>query len=144
MAMCLVFHTTKIPTLKIFPWFEYSRVSSRSTLIYPLILSLVALFIDWSKLKKSFKIAICVLGVVEVSTVYHWHFSHYHPYILDNSFTKYMDTIKQSRGEAVLDFPFCAMGDNDGVGCWLGNKEVGPFFFCCVVSVQENMKKGGE
>lgn len=115
MAMCLVFHTTKIPTLKIFPWFEYSRVSSRSTLIYPLILSLVALFIDWSKLKTSYKFLIIFLGVVEISTVYHWHFSHYHPNTIDGSFTKYMDKIRQSRGEAVLDFPFCAMGDN-GIG----------------------------
>lgn len=115
MMMCLVFHTTKIPTLKIFPWFEYSRVSSRSTLIYPVILSLISLFIDWRSISKNLGYGIAFLGLVEISTVYHWHYSHYHPNILDESFIKYMRTIKQSRGEAVLDFPFCAMGDN-GIG----------------------------
>lgn len=113
MLMCLTFHTTKNPTLKIFPWFEYSRVSSRSTLIYPVILVLISLQIDWSKIKKYWLYVLGLLAVVETFTVYQWHYRNYHPTVLDNSFNQYMTKIKQSKGEAVLDFPFCAMGDNE-------------------------------
>jgi hypothetical protein len=112
MLMCMAFHTTKSPTLKIFPWFEYSRVSSRSTLIYPIILVLISLQIDWSKIKKYWIYAIVFLGIIEIFTVYQWHYRNFHPTILDDSFNQYMSQIKQAKGEAVLDFPFCAMGDN--------------------------------
>ncbi len=113
MLMCMTFHTTKSPTLKIFPWFEYSRVSSRSTLIYPVILSLIAIQIDWRRIKKYWVYAIILLGIIEVSTVYQWHYNDYRPTVLNESFKKYMTTIEQSKGDAVLDFPFCAMGDNE-------------------------------
>ncbi|GAA4448816.1 hypothetical protein GCM10023189_07220 [Nibrella saemangeumensis] len=123
MAMCLLFHTTRIPTLRVFPWFLFTRVSSRATLIYPIILTLLALSVDWKRLPLLLLSLVVTLALAETITSYQFHTLYYQPVKLDRNFYAYMNTVKQTPGEAVLDWPFCTLGDN-GIG-----EDLCPFFY---------------
>lgn len=128
--LCLLFNPIFFPTLKIFPWFALNRVGGRSTSIYPVILCLFALPINFNRLRLRAKRLLCALLVclacIELFTIY---FSlNYQPYYPDKSFFSYMNYVKQQPGEAVLDWPFCIAGGNDmGDGastCPFNNVEV--------------------
>ncbi|BAZ70141.1 MAG: hypothetical protein KME28_01575 [Pelatocladus maniniholoensis HA4357-MV3] len=119
------YHPTNFPTLNIFPWFAFNRKPVTS--IYPVILCLFALGINFKKvrlLKKQylsiFIVLIIFLGCIELYTAYKIKLS-YNNYLVDTkfsfkkSFFTYMDYLKQQPGEAILDWPFCVVGGN-GVG----------------------------
>jgi hypothetical protein len=115
--ICLLYHPVLIPILKIFPWFSFNRVGGRSTIIYPVLLSLFFLKINFQAIKpQSGKIILAILipiGVLEIYSVYS-HLEKSFP-TLNPEFFSFMDKIKNQPGEAVLDFPFCIAGGN-GVG----------------------------
>ncbi|MEA5597532.1 hypothetical protein [Rivularia sp. UHCC 0363] len=115
---CLFYHPSNLPILKLFPWFTFNRLATRSTVIYPTILSIFALYFDLNWLRNPRKQIITgvliVLACTEIFTVYSYKLN-YKPYILDEGFFSYMNYVKKQPGEAVLDWPFCITGGN-GVG----------------------------
>lgn len=110
------YHPNKIPTLKIFPWGAYNRVPSRFTSILPVIFSCFFLPINFKTIpfKKLFFFLITTILVLEVSVVYKFRFSQ-KPFEFDKDFFAYMHHIKEQKGEAIMDFPFCIVG-GDGTG----------------------------
>ncbi|MGJ5672878.1 MAG: hypothetical protein ACR9NN_04565 [Nostochopsis sp.] len=123
--LLVFYHPTHFPTLNIFPWFAFNR--KLVTSIYPVILCLFALGINLNEVRLLKKLSLSIfmlllifLGCVELHTAYTIKLS-YNNYLVDTkfsfekSFFNYMDYVKQQPGEAVLDWPFCAVGGN-GVG----------------------------
>src|SRR4051794_12979246 len=43
LALCLAYHPVRAPTLKVFPWFAFSRVADRTSALYPVMFVLFAL-----------------------------------------------------------------------------------------------------
>ncbi|MEQ9000840.1 MAG: hypothetical protein RID53_30600 [Coleofasciculus sp. B1-GNL1-01] len=115
---CILYHPVNFPILKLFPWFTFNRVQGRCTVLYPVILGLLSLHIDFSGLKKWTKSLISILLIclscMEIYIAYSFKFN-YQPYSFDKNFFSYMNRVKQQPGEAVLDWPFCVVGGN-GVG----------------------------
>jgi hypothetical protein len=112
---CIFYEPTKFATLKILPWFAFARIGGRVTIVYPVILTLFALHFESPiKSQKSRRIAIVLAAIacLELSTFYQWRLKNYQPYAFDPNFNNYMATVKAQPGEAVLDFPFCAIGGN--------------------------------
>ncbi|RDH51713.1 hypothetical protein [Fischerella thermalis] len=120
--LCLSYHPINLPTLKIFPWFAFNRITGRSTVIYPVILGIFALHINLNCLQTSRKQLITailvLLACTELYTIYSFKLN-YQPYSLDKNFFTYMNYVKKQPGEAVLDWPFCIAGGN-GVGSLQG------------------------
>ncbi|MEA5502231.1 hypothetical protein VB735_03725 [Halotia wernerae UHCC 0503] len=117
--LCIFYHPTYFPILKIFPWFAFSRVQGRFTVLYPIILSIFALNINLNGLRLHIRQLVSALLVVlactEIYTAYSLKLNRQPFYSLDNSFIQYMNYVKEQPGEAVLDWPFCVIGGN-GVG----------------------------
>ena len=113
--LCLLYNPQEFPTLKIFPWFAFNRVGGRSTFIYPVILCLFALNINWDGiyLRRRQLISALLVGLActELYTAYSPRISDL-PYSFDQNFFSYMNYVKEQPGEAVLDWPFCAVGGN--------------------------------
>ena len=120
--LCLLYHPSNLPTLKIFPWFAFNRLATRSTVIYPIILGIFALYFNLNWLRNSSKQLVAailvILACTEVFTVYSFK-ANYQPHLLNENFFRYMNYVKQQPGEAVLDWPFCIIGGN-GVGAGAG------------------------
>lgn len=112
----LIYHPNKIPTLKIFPWGVYNRVTSRFTSILPVIACCFFLPLNFSKIsyKKIFILSFTTILLLEVSVVYGYLFSK-KTYEFDKNFFSYMKNIQAQKGEAIMDFPFCIVG-GDGKG----------------------------
>jgi hypothetical protein len=123
----LAYDPGNFPTIRIFPWFAFNRVGGRSTAIYPVILCLFALHFNLGNLpaiqKKVCSVLLVLLACTELYTAYSFK-NDYHPYSFVPNFFSYMDYVKKQPGEAVLDFPFCAIGGN-GVGA----QELCPYFY---------------
>lgn len=119
-----------LPTLKFFPWFAFNRVGGRCTVIYPVILCLFALHIDFNRFyghrKRIFAGLLIVLACLELGTVYSFRPKYEHPKQLDQSFFAYMNYVKKQPGEAVLDWPFCIAGEGVS-GIETGN--ICPYYF---------------
>ncbi|MFN6565914.1 hypothetical protein [Dendronalium sp. ChiSLP03b] len=116
--LCLFYHPANFPILKIFPWFAFNRVQGRCTVLYPIIFCIFALNINLNGLRlyiRQFLSALLViLACTELYTAYSLKIN-YQPYSFDKSFFQYMNYVKKQPGEAVLDWPFCAVGGN-GIG----------------------------
>jgi hypothetical protein len=122
------------PTLKLFPWFTFNRVAGRCTVVYPVILTLLALHIrlgglsdrvsaDLSVRKRQIIAGLLVgLACIELGTVYSFRSSYQHPEPLKADFFAYMKTVKQQPGEAVLDWPFCIASGG-------GAESICPYYF---------------
>ena len=113
--LCLLYHPSFLPTIRIFPWFAFNRVAGRNTIIYPVILCIFALHINfnnwrWQR-RQMVKLFLVFLACTELYTAYFLTLD-YHPVSLNKNFFSYMNYIKQQAGEAVLDWPFCAIGGN--------------------------------
>lgn len=125
--LCLSYDPANFPTLHIFPWFTFNRVAGRCTVIYPVILCLFALHINfdgWRSRSRQLLSALLVfLACTELYTAYSLK-SYYQPYSFDKNFFTYMNYVKEQPGEAVLDWPFCASGGN-AVGLY----SLCPYFF---------------
>jgi len=114
--ICLFYHPTNFPVLKIFPWFAFSRVHGRVTVLYPIILCIFALHINLNGLglyiKQLLSALLVFLACTEIYTAYSLKLN-YQPYSFDNNFFQYMNYVKEQPGEAVLDWPFCVQGGNN-------------------------------
>ena len=102
------------PILKIFPWFQYMRVSTRITLVLPIVFSLFAIGFDFNrfpeKLRKGVLLALIFLGLFELNHAFKLRAAI--DKVFPKEFYSYMDKIKNLRGEAILDWPFCIYGAN--------------------------------
>lgn len=110
----LINHPENFPILNTMPWFKHLRVANRATLTYPIIFGLLSLEINYdsfnTKVKKIFLISLFILGILELRTAYSSR-----PKLearLDKNVFEYMTTIKESKGVAILDWPFCISGGN--------------------------------
>ncbi|MDP5141043.1 MAG: hypothetical protein NWP83_11325, partial [Spirosomaceae bacterium] len=115
--LCVFYHPRLFPTLKIFPWFEYARVPGRSTIIYPTILTLLAIPAFEIPAKRWMKLLygiILLIGLAELFVNYRFQYNK-ETYQFADNFREYMDTVKEAPGEAIFDYPFCIVGGN-GVG----------------------------
>lgn len=117
-VLCIFYQPTHFPILKIFPWFAFSRVQGRFTVLYPIILCIFALHINLNDLRLPIRQLLSAflvfLACTELYTAYLLKLS-YQPYSFEQNFFQYMNYVKEQPGEAVLDWPFCVVGGN-GVG----------------------------
>lgn len=116
LILCLLYHPVLLPTLKAFPWFSFNRHSGRATLIYPILLSFLALSVRIPN-RLPAKLAFGLIGVLmlaEWQYGYH-HFTIYRLPPLPAEVYTYMERVRETPGEAVLDWPFCVVGA-DGTG----------------------------
>ncbi|WP_245882351.1 hypothetical protein [Spirosoma oryzae] len=116
LVLCLLYHPTLLPTLKLFPWFTYNRHGGRASLVYPVLFGLLALSVRWPRHRVGALVGIGVLGLLgaEWYTVYRLRSSVPTPMVSDDVL-HYCAVIRQQPGVAVLDFPFCTVGA-DGIG----------------------------
>ena len=119
LVLCLLYHPVLLPTLKLFPWFSFNRHGGRASLVYPVLLSSLALSIRWPRQLPSQILAFLVLGLMEVEwyTGYSLRLS-VPVHVASESVLRYCAVIKKQPGVAVLDWPFCTVGANG-----VGNKE---------------------
>ena len=116
LVLCLLYHPVLLPTLKLFPWFSFNRHGGRASLVYPVLLGLLALFVQWPP-RRAGRVA----GVLLISLmVMEWGNGFSHRLTgpvstASDGLLHYCATIKQQPGHAVLDWPFCTTGA-DGVG----------------------------
>ncbi|AUD02838.1 DUF2339 domain-containing protein [Spirosoma pollinicola] len=116
LVLCLLYHPVLLPTLKLFPWFSFNRHGGRASLIYPVMLVLLALPLRWpSRLPGQLSCALLVaLMGLEWYTSYSLRLF-IGTNVASDSLLRYCAVVKQQPGEAVLDWPFCTIGAN-GVG----------------------------
>ncbi|MBX3192507.1 MAG: hypothetical protein KF819_36290 [Labilithrix sp.] len=97
------------------PWFAFTRVLSRATVIYSTVLGLFALGVSLDRLheraKKPLLAVLGALGALELYTFGTIKMSH-PAFAFDDRFMAHMKKIEALPGEAVLDFPFCILGGN--------------------------------
>lgn len=120
--LLLFYHPINFPTLNVFPWFAFNRKPITS--IYPVILCLFALEINFiglrSPIKQLLSVLLICLACTEAYTAYSIKLD-YNPYSVEKNFSfeknffAYMNYVRKQPGEAVLDWPFCVVGGN-GVG----------------------------
>ncbi len=103
------------------PWFAFTRVFSRATVVYSTLLGIFAIGVPFEKLASElptkslrFRIpaaALGAFGLLELFTFGSIKMSH-PAYAFDATFMDHMKKIEALPGEAVLDFPFCILGGN--------------------------------
>ncbi len=111
LALCLLYHPLLLPTLKIFPWFAFNRHGGRASLIYPVLLGLLALHVPVPKSRISWLVmsGLGMLMLVEWGYPYSVYVQLDRPR-LPASFFRYVEVVRQTPGEAILDWPFCTTG----------------------------------
>ncbi|WP_461072761.1 hypothetical protein [Spirosoma horti] len=116
LVLCLLYHPVLVPTLKLFPWFSFNRHGGRASLVYPVLLTLLALPVRWPhRLPGQVSCALLVgLMGMEWYTGYSKRLT-IPVNVASESVLRYCAVIKQQPGEAILDWPFCTIGAN-GVG----------------------------
>lgn len=100
------------------PWFAFTRVLSRATVVYSTILSLLALGISFEGMSLAARRAtfavLSAIGLLELVTFARIKMSH-PAFAFDDRFQAHMKKIEALPGEAVLDFPFCILGGNGDI-----------------------------
>ncbi len=115
-VLCLLYHPVLLPTLKIFPWFSFNRHGGRASLIYPVLLGLLALSVRWPRQlpgKIIGGLLLCLMGM-------EWYVGYSSRLTgsvstASDSVLAYCAVVRKQPGVAVLDWPFCTVGAN-GVG----------------------------
>lgn len=116
LALCLLYHPVLLPTLKLFPWFSFNRHGGRASLVYPVLLTLLALPVRWP----TSRAGVGAVGLLSLLMLSEWAHGFslrlYIPTVVaSDELLRYCNTVRQQPGEAVLDWPFCAVGA-DGTG----------------------------
>jgi hypothetical protein len=109
------------------PWFNFARLNDRFSSLFPLLLSAFALALPWDAWKPRVMKGMLVLGlglfVAEFATAYAFLARMPHRLIeASPSFRAFMQTVSQTPGEAVMEWPFRVCGGNGG-----GRRELGVF-----------------
>ena len=116
LALVLAYHPQDFPTLKLFPWSRFNRVGGRITLLLPIFASLFVLGIQYQRWPKRriLAAALLIIGGLELTTAYGLKLGDRLPLIPAQT-QNYFSTIRDRSGEAILDWPLCAIGGN-GIG----------------------------
>jgi hypothetical protein len=97
------------------PWFAFTRVFSRATIVYSVVLGLLALDVSVERISRRWRPwivgALGIVGALELYTIGLIKMSH-PAFAFDDAFNAHMKAIEKLPGEAVLDFPFCLIGGN--------------------------------
>jgi hypothetical protein len=97
------------------PWFAFTRVFSRATVVYSTMLALFAMSVSFEGIPKRilrpFVVLLGALGALELYTFATIKMAH-PAFAFDDRFVSHMKKIEALPGEAVLDFPFCILGGN--------------------------------
>ena len=120
LVLCLLYHPVLFPTLKLFPWFTFNRHGGRASLVYPVLLTLLALparFQSSGRAQTGRTVAVCGLALLMLSE---WRHSlgvrvSLPVNVASADMLRYCAVVRQQPGVAVLDFPFCTVGA-DGTG----------------------------
>jgi hypothetical protein len=99
------------------PWFKFTRVMSRATVVYSTILALLAIDIRWPEriaLRRATLAVLGAVGLLEIFTFTKIKMSH-PAFAFDDRFLDHMKKVEALPGEAVLDFPFCILGGNGDI-----------------------------
>ena len=105
-------------SLTVLPWFKYARTGPRFTMLMAPLLIILALEIPLSKFKTSYLTAALFVLLSVIGALEFYTFTNLYNYKSSNvpeNFYTYMKTVKNTPGEAVMDWPFCIAGGN-GVG----------------------------
>lgn len=116
LLVCLLYHPVLFPTLKLFPWFTFNRHGGRASLVYPVLLVLLALPLRWRS-NPARIIAVCGLALLmgtEWTHALRLRIS-LPVNVASADLLRYCALVRQQPGVAVLDWPFCTVGA-DGVG----------------------------
>ena len=117
LGLCLLYHPVLLPTLKLFPWFSFNRHGGRASLVYPVLLVLLALPIRGLSSRAGL-VAVCGLALLMLSE---WHYAlrlriSQPIRTASADLLRYCAVVRQQPGVAVLDWPFCTVGaDNVGM-----------------------------
>ncbi len=123
LVLCLLYHPVLFPTLKLFPWFTFNRHGGRATLVYPLLLTLLALPIRWpavqpvdraGRVRNMAVVALLVLMLCEWTYTFRLRLNS-PVQVASPELLRYCALLRTQPGVAVLDWPFCTVG-GDGVG----------------------------
>ncbi|GAB3990537.1 hypothetical protein GCM10028807_17920 [Spirosoma daeguense] len=116
LILCLIYHPVLVPSLKIFPWFSFNRHGGRASLIYPVLLCLLALPVRWptNRLAKIAAMLLLLLMGTEWYTSYSLRLQ-VPVNVASADVIRYCALIRRQPGEAVFDWPFCTVGA-DGTG----------------------------
>jgi hypothetical protein len=128
LALFLAYHPLDLPTLKIFPWFGFARVTGRFTVIYPVSFAILGLGAVEAIRSGRFAGpamravigAVGLLFVVETATAYVFLAQPKYLARLDADFYACMRAVRESPGEAILDWPFCVAGGDGNATPQLG------------------------
>lgn len=116
LGLCLLYHPVLLPTLKVFPWFSFNRHGGRASLIYPVLLGLLALPVNWPRQRTFRVIGAMLLVLMAVEWYVGFHLRPLLPVnVASKSLIQYCAVVRQQPGVAVLDWPFCTVGA-DGTG----------------------------
>ena len=111
LLLCLLYHPVMVPTLKLFPWFAFNRHGGRSSMVYPALLCMLALPIRWP-LRRAGQVAfLAVMGLLLTE----WYQGYTYrqadpPDAIPPTLFTYLQTVRDTPGKAVLDWPFCIQG----------------------------------
>ena len=119
LVLCLLYHPVLFPTLKLFPWFSFNRHGGRASLIYPVLLVLLALWVPWPHQRVGQLTGLLLLGIMGMEWYTGFSMRLSVPVnVASESLLRYCAVVRQQHGVAVLDWPFCTVGANG-----VGNKE---------------------
>ena len=111
LLLCLLYHPVVVPTLKLFPWFAFNRHGGRSSMVYPTLLCMLALPIRWPVRRAGQMAFLAVMGLLltEWFQGYTYRRTNLPDAVPPTLFT-YLQTVRDTPGKAVLDWPFCIQG----------------------------------
>lgn len=125
-VLCIAYHPQSFPTLRIFPWFAFQRGAGRSTVVLPLVLSLVVA-LAWKERgalrallpRRSAWVAPCLALLVALAAV---EFAtglvsqrKGDAKLLSVNQKEYFESVRAAPGDALFTFPPCFVGGN-GIG----------------------------
>ncbi len=107
--LLLVFNIPRLlPLLEVFPWHSFTRVGGRGTLLYPLLLLLPTLEIDWRHVHKGvFAIWLVVAGTEVHTFASELPDAHSFTRVDRQDIVSYANVIKNTEGTAIFEWPFC-------------------------------------
>ena len=121
LLLCLLYHPVLFPTLKLFPWFAFNRHGGRASLVYPVLLVLLALPIRFPSSRAFNQPArllavggLLLLMLIECTHAYQLRLTQ-SVNVASADLLRYCNVVRQQPGVAVLDWPFCTVGA-DGTG----------------------------
>ncbi len=122
LALLLSFHPVHFTLIRALPWFTFARSNGRFSVAFPILLMILSLGIPRAALKRPLLIFLLswALLAAEAGIAYRLHLSRDKGLARpDQELAELLVAIRNSPGEAVLEWPFCVAAGN-GVGSSLG------------------------